>query len=54
MNKLSQLVLLGIFGLVVLAASSRALIALAGALIPLVLVLGIVVAVLRVVWFRHW
>ena len=54
MNRLSHLVLLGILGLVVVAASSRALIALAGALIPLVLVLGIVLAVLRVVWFRNW
>lgn len=51
MNKLPQLVLLGIFGLVVLAASCRALIALAGALLPLLVIAGIVVALLRCVWW---
>jgi hypothetical protein len=40
-----------ILGLVVLAATSRALIALAGALLPLIVVGGIVAALMRWVWW---
>ena len=56
MNKLIHLALLGVIGLVVVAANSRVLIALAAALIPLVAVVGVVVGVLRVVWAatRRW
>jgi hypothetical protein len=50
-NKLIQATLLVLVGLVVMAASSRALIALAGALVTPILVVGIVVALLRCVWF---
>ena len=49
--KLIQAVLLGLVGLVVIAASSRALIALAGALVMPIVVLGIVAALLRCVWW---
>jgi energy-converting hydrogenase Eha subunit C len=51
MNKLIQAAALGVLGLVVVAAASRALIALAGALVTPILVVGIVVALLRCVWF---
>ena len=51
MNKLIQTVLLVLVGLAVLAAASPALTRLSGALVPLILVVGIVVAVLRAVWF---
>lgn len=51
MNKLIQAALLTAVGLAVLAVASPALIKLAGALVPLVVVVGIVVAVLRAVWF---
>ena len=51
MTKLVQAVLLALVGLVVLAAAAPTLSQLAGSLVPLVLVVGIVVAVLRVVWF---
>jgi hypothetical protein len=50
-NKLIHLALLGVLGLVVLAATSRALIALAGALQPLLVIGCIVVALLRCVWW---
>jgi tellurite resistance protein TehA-like permease len=50
MNKLIQAILLGIVGLVVITAAGPALTKLVSALVPLVLVLGIVIAVLRVVW----
>jgi len=50
-NKLSHLALLGVIGLVVLAATSRALIALAGALITPIVACGIVVCLLRCVWW---
>lgn len=50
-NKLIQATLLVLVGLVVLAVSSRVLIALAGALITPFVVGGIVVALLRCVWF---
>lgn len=51
MNKLIQGILLILVGLVVLAAASPTLTRLIGALVPLVMVVGIVVAVLRLVWF---
>jgi hypothetical protein len=47
---LSTLVLL-VVGLASLSLVGPALARLAGALVPLILVLGIVVAVLRLVWF---
>jgi hypothetical protein len=47
MNRLTQGLLLTIVGLAVLAAASPGLIKLAGALTPLVLVVGTVVAVLQ-------
>jgi hypothetical protein len=40
-----------ILGLVVLAAASPTLIKLAGALVPIALVVGVVIALLRCVWF---
>jgi len=51
MSKAATTLGLVILGLVVLAATSRALIALAGALLPLIVVGGIVVALLRCVWW---
>lgn len=51
MNKLTQAILLVLVGLVVLAAASPALIRLAGALGAPVVTCGIVVALLRCVWF---
>ena len=56
MNKLIQALLLGIFGLATLVAAGPTLIKLVGVLIPLLLVVGVVVAVLRVVWAatRRW
>jgi hypothetical protein len=51
MNRLASTLALGIVGLVVIAASSRALTALAGALVTPILVAWIVVALLRCVWF---
>ena len=49
MNKLIQASLLGIVGLVVLTAAGPTLSRLISALVPLVLVVGIVVAVLQLV-----
>ena len=51
MNKLIPTVLLVIVGLVALADAGPTLAHLIGALVPLVLVVGVVVAVLRLVWF---
>ncbi len=51
MSKLASTVGLMVLGLVVLAASSRALIALAGALVTPILVGGIVAGLLRCVWW---
>ncbi|HEX5852652.1 MAG TPA: hypothetical protein VFY36_06135 [Solirubrobacteraceae bacterium] len=51
MNRLVSMLALAILALVVVAASSRALIALAGALTAPIVALGIVVALLRCVWF---
>jgi hypothetical protein len=55
-NKLIQALLLVIIGLAVLASASRPLARLTGALVPLVLIVGVVVAALRIVWAvtRHW
>lgn len=51
MNKLIDLGLLALVGLVVLAATSRALIALAGALQPLLVIVCVAVVLLRCVWW---
>ncbi len=51
MSKLASTLGLAILGLVVLAAASRALIALAGALTAPIVALAIVAALLRCVWF---
>jgi hypothetical protein len=51
MTKLIQAVLLALVGLVVLASATPALTKLAGALVPLVVVVGIVLALLRCVWW---
>jgi energy-converting hydrogenase Eha subunit C len=50
-NKLIQASLLAIVGLVVLAAASPALIRLAGSLVTPIVACGIVVALLRCVWW---
>ena len=51
MNKLISTLAVVVVGLVALGAVGPALARLAGALVPLVLVVGTVVAVLRLVWF---
>jgi hypothetical protein len=51
-NRLPSTLALVILGLVVVAVTSRALITLAGALLPLIVVGGIVLALLRYVWFH--
>ncbi len=51
MTKLLQAALLGLVWLVVIAASSRALIALAGTLVMPIVAAGIVAALLRCVWW---
>jgi hypothetical protein len=51
MNRLTSALIWLVVGLVVLAAVAPTLLRLASALMPLVLVVGIVVAVLRMVWF---
>lgn len=51
MSKLIQALLLALVGLVVLAATSRPLIALAGSLVTPIVACGIVVALLRCVWW---
>jgi hypothetical protein len=51
MTKLVSTLLVVVVGLVTLAAAGPALAKLASSLVPLVLVLGIVIAVLRLVWF---
>jgi hypothetical protein len=50
MNKIASACLLVIVGLVALAAAGPTLAHLTSALVPLVLVAGIVAAVLRLVW----
>jgi hypothetical protein len=51
MNRVTSLAIWLVVALVVAAAAGPTLLRLAGALMPLVLVVGIVVAVLRMVWF---
>lgn len=51
MTKLMQLILALLAGLIVLAAAGPTLAKLAHALVPLVVVVGLIVAVLRIVWF---
>lgn len=51
MTKLASMLVLAILGLVVLATTSRALIALAGALQPLLVIGCIVAALLRCIWW---
>jgi hypothetical protein len=50
-TKLLQAALLGLVGLCVLAASSRALIALAGALVVPIVALGITACLVRIAWW---
>lgn len=56
MTKLVQIVALGVFGLVILSAASPALARLFNAAVPLVITVGVVAAVLRMVWAatRRW
>lgn len=51
MNRLVSLATLCVVGLVAFIAAGPSLIRLVGAITPLVLVMGIVVGVLRAVWF---
>jgi hypothetical protein len=51
MTKLLSTLVLLLAGLASLSLAGPALARLAGALVPLVLVIGVVVAVLRLVWF---
>jgi hypothetical protein len=51
MNKAISTLVAVVLGLVALGAVGPGLARLAGSLVPLVLVVGIVVAVLRLVWF---
>ncbi len=51
MNRLTSAAIWLVVALVMLAAAAPILLRLASALMPLVLVVGIVVAVLRLVWF---
>jgi len=51
MNKLASTLALAILGLVVLAATSRALIALAGGLVAPIVAGAVVVALLRCLWW---
>lgn len=51
MNKLVSLVMMGLLGLVVLTAAGPIFVKLVNSLVPLVVVAGIVIAVLRVVWY---
>ena len=56
MTKLLSTLAIMILGLAALAVASPALARLTSALVPLVLVVGVVAAVLRLVWFhtRRW
>lgn len=51
MNKLIQALLIGIFGLAALTAAAPAITTTIHAVVPLVLVAGVVIAVLRLVWW---
>jgi hypothetical protein len=54
-SKLVQALALGIVGLVALAAAGPTISRVVGALVPLVLVVGIIVAVLQLVrYFTRW
>jgi hypothetical protein len=50
-SKLIQVLVLVIVGLVVVVAAGPTITKLAGVLVPLVLVVGVVVALLKCVWF---
>jgi hypothetical protein len=50
-NKLVSIMVIGLMGLIALIAAGPILVGLAHSLVPLVLVVGIVSAVLRAVWF---
>ena len=51
MNRLASTLALGILALVVIAASSRALIALAGALTAPIVALGLTACLVRIAWW---
>jgi hypothetical protein len=51
MNKLASVLALVVLALVVLAAASRPLIALASGLVPILVVAGLIAALLRCIWF---
>jgi hypothetical protein len=51
MTKLASMLLVVVVGLAALSAAGPTLIRIIGALVPLVLVVGVVIAVLRLVWF---
>jgi hypothetical protein len=51
MSKLINVLVLGVIGLVVLDATGPTITRLISALVPLVLAVGIVVAILRCVWW---
>ncbi len=51
MNKLASTLALVVLALVVLAASSRALIALASGLLPILVAAGVIAALLRCIWW---
>lgn len=51
MTKIAQASLVVIVGLAALSAVGPTLVRVIGALVPLVLVIGVVIAILRLVWF---
>lgn len=51
MNRLPSFLIAAILGLVLLTAAAPVLLELSSAVIPAVLVIGVVVALLRLVWF---
>jgi|HubBroStandDraft_6_1064221.scaffolds.fasta_scaffold202592_3 hypothetical protein len=51
MNRLASILVIAVIGLAVLTAAGPALTHLVQSITPLVLVIGIVAAALRVVWF---
>lgn len=51
MTKLISTLVIIMLGLVALGAASHGIAQLLGALVPVILVVGVVVAVLRLVWF---
>ena len=56
MNKLISALSLGVVGLVILAAAAPTIVCLSNAVIPLIVVIGVVAIVLRLAWFhtRDW